>query len=237
MFDDLFGNSASDVPKYYKLDCVKIFSDSIEERLKDFDFTVSSIGIDNNKTIYFHESFQEDVFKHRLRINNWERANSSIFRLSKYMNLGFSLSYEDFCKLIDKSAEIMNIKISCTEDILKICKDTLEENKEMKLSTDFHLMDRVFCDKMVGNLMRKYILDCGYSMDPIEDFIANMAIDQSIDGIPHLLNKGDALNRDNVFKKVVAKISTDISKVKYFIKSLNEGVISKDVVNKILTLI
>lgn len=82
------------------VDLIKIYSISPEVTISNFDFTICSATIHKGK-FYCHRNFKEDLFERKLSPLN-PNPFSILYRLQKFIKLGFSMSGEDLKNLTEK---------------------------------------------------------------------------------------------------------------------------------------
>ena len=81
-----------------KIDLVKKIRGSATAAIQSFDFTVASIAIDH-ENLYFDSSYFIDLVNRDLIIKSYHHPLSTLYRLQKYIKMGFTISTENLFTL------------------------------------------------------------------------------------------------------------------------------------------
>lgn len=196
-------------------DFVKIFSDSPEKTIGDFDFTICAIAADRD-SIYYHENFKEDVKNKKIRINSTLNSHSSLFRLKKYNDLGYSISDEDFSKVIEETARKVKKEIHSCKDLVLVTEEAV--NLKLALpSSSFAVYHDVFTAPQIVSKIKNYCLSKDMPSGHIEDYLVEKS---DYAGWQDLINLCDSsiFDKKRIFTGVLKKYSDRNNLINAFVK-------------------
>lgn len=81
-----------------KLDLVRKYRPNVEMAIQSFDFTVASAALDY-ETLYFHPTYFIDLVNRDLIIKSFHHPLSTLYRIQKYIKMGFTISKENLFQL------------------------------------------------------------------------------------------------------------------------------------------
>lgn len=106
---------------------------TLDDVINNFDYTVCMCAI-SNSTIVYHPDYFTDLATRQLRVNNPSDPLSSLWRMQKYIKLGYSINREDLWSLTEEIHEA---------DLPRLVK-TQEEKQKISLKENVKTLNEVF---------------------------------------------------------------------------------------------